>query len=74
MITIADNAAPGLYTIDGFTSEFQRSEVADNTVPVAISEDLTITPFRVTVTPEPGTMSLLVLGGLGVMARRRRNR
>ena len=33
-----------------------------------------ITNGTINIVPEPATMSLLVLGGLGVMARRRRNR
>jgi hypothetical protein len=37
-----------------------------------VNGNFVLTGFRAEVMPEPGTLSLLALGGLGVLARRRR--
>jgi len=66
IITIASDAPTGSYRIRDFggTGFVDLENVG--------REALTVNSFEFTVVPEPATMSLLVLGGLGVMARRRK--
>jgi len=64
-VYIDANAAPGLYSI-GFTNDMLGSG-NDGNVPMGDPF-----AFTVNVVPEPATMSLLAIGGLAALLRRRR--
>ena len=57
----------GMYDIDSFFDVF--TELSVNGGP--FMADMT-GPARMTLVPEPATMGLLAIGGLGVLVRRRR--
>lgn len=63
-ISIAPSAAPGVYVLENTTNLGKRSIVTDDqghTFGIAQSG------YSVTVIPEPGTLSLVALGGLGAL-------
>ena len=72
VLTISSNAAPGVYVISDYTTDIGFKGFLSRLQ--TTQERLSVDNFQFEIIPEPATMSLLMLGGLGVMARRRRNR
>jgi len=59
--------------VRGSSASFNSSNLGDSFTPSTIPVPAGLTTFQLAAVPEPTTIALGVLGGLGLLARRRRN-